>query len=58
MGQSLFWALYTNGFSNDETQQVNAFKFNCSTKFDNLELIVCLYDVNDKTDIQQLLALK
>ena len=39
-------------------QHVSAFKLNCSTEFGSLELNVCLHDVNDKTDIQQLLALK
>ena len=35
-----------------------SFKFNCSTEFGSLELIVCLHDVNNEADTQQLLALK
>ena len=34
-----------------------AFKFNCSTEFGSLELIVCFHEVNDDTDIQHVLSL-
>ena len=60
MVQSLFQALHAS-FPDEASQPVNAlnpvnaFKFNCSTEFGSLELIVCFHEVNDVTDIQHVL---
>ena len=64
MVQSLFQALHARSFPEEASQPVNAlnpvnaFKFNCSTEFGSLELIVCFHEVNDDTDIQHVLSLK
>ena len=64
MVQSLSQALHARSFPDEASQPVNAlnpvnaFKFNCSTEFGSLELIVCFHEVNDDTDIQHVLSLK